>query len=266
MVERLVERYTCGHVSWQILNSTYRHRLANFWNHRVLRLYSFVAQLLAWKKKRNWYWLLLSPQQQGTIMLRLRRKVYTGANLWLYYCDIEYLNMVTVPILIPFHCFWLVTWWLAPEDKSGGTSVFTPASTIGTHYRKCKRVLMATTTQSSYSIGKPLNLTSHNSGRTIPQFLTQLQLGTTPSDRYKCNRRVKWRSISPPLLLKFTMEVETIFIVIKLDPGLLIPAGQLLQWVLSNWNTHENKEFYSIKTVFQKLSVHRLPHGLLNVL
>ena len=33
----------------------------------------------------------------------------------------------------------------------------------------------------------------------------------------------------PPLLLKFTMEVETIFIVIKLDPGLLIPAGQLLQ-------------------------------------
>ena len=76
--------------------------------------------------------------------------------------------------------------------------VFTPASTIGTHYRKCKQVLMATTTQSSYSIGKPLNLTYHNSGRTIPQFLTQLQLGTTPSDRYKCNRRVKWRSISPP--------------------------------------------------------------------
>lgn len=70
--------------------------------------------------------MLLSPQQQGTIMLRLRRKVYTGANLWLYYCDIEYLNMVTVPILIPFHCFWLVTWWLVPEDKSGGTSCIHP--------------------------------------------------------------------------------------------------------------------------------------------
>lgn len=55
--------------------------------------------------------------------------------------------------------------------------------------------------------------TCYNSGRTIPQFLTQ-PIGTT----------------------------DKILIVIKLDPGLLIPAGQLLQWVLSNWNTHENKK------------------------
>ena len=52
-------------------------------------------------------------------------------------------------------------------------------------------------------------------------------------------------------MLKF----KTILIAIKLDPGLLIPAGQLLQWVLYNWNTHENKEILVRKDCFPEVVV-----------
>jgi hypothetical protein len=90
---------------------------------------------------------------------------------------------------------------VAPKRK-GRTGCIRPASTVVHIIAQANATSpCGYITQNSCSIGKQLNLTYYNSGRTMTT-IPQLQLGTT-SDQYKCNRRVEWRS---PLLLKFTME------------------------------------------------------------
>ena len=95
---------------------------------------------------------------------------------------------------------------LAPEEKSGRTScipphllsvhIFAPANASA---GPCGYI-----TKNSCSIGKHLNLTYYNhSGRTIPPFLTQLQLEQLQTNTNAIDES-NGVHISP-LLLKFTM-------------------------------------------------------------
>jgi hypothetical protein len=81
-------------------------------------------------------------------------------------------------------------------------------------------------TQKSCLVGKRLNLLNT---KFRPYHPTQLLLEQPQTNTNASTSRMAFNS---PLLLKF--KVMTILIAIMLDPGLLIPAGQLLQWVPSN--------------------------------